>query len=54
MTTSTPDRSTLSDDALFVDDPPFFARIAWCQVGVLGGIGLAILVPLGLAVVLAV
>ncbi|HEX8384594.1 MAG TPA: hypothetical protein VF576_00330 [Rubricoccaceae bacterium] len=53
MPTLTSDRSRLPADAPYVDEPPFFARIAWCQVLVLGGIGLAILAPLGLAIVLA-
>jgi hypothetical protein len=49
-----PARPRFPADALFVDEPPFFARIAWCQVGVLGAIGLAVLGPLGLAIARAV
>lgn len=53
MTPSLPDRPRLPEEALFVDVPPFFARVAWRQVAVLGAIGLAILGPIGLAILLA-
>ena len=53
MTSSLPDRSPFPPDVRYTDEPPFYARIAWRQVGILAAIGLAVLGPIALAVVLA-
>ena len=53
-TSPSSDRSPFSSDVSYVDEPSFVARIAWRQVAVIGGIGLAILGPIALAILLAV
>ena len=53
MTRSLPDRSPVPPDAHFADEPPFYTRVAWRQVGILAAIGLAVLGPIALAIVLA-
>ncbi len=50
MTPSLPDRP---DDVPYADGPSFFSGIAWPQVGILVAIGAAVLVPIGLALLLA-
>ena len=43
-----------SDDAvLYADEVPFFARIAWRQVGALSAVGLAVFAPMFAAFLLA-
>lgn len=55
MTSSLPDRSLSDrlDDVPYVDAPRFFSGIAWPQLAVLLAIGAAVLVPIGLAMILA-
>ncbi|HEX9953319.1 MAG TPA: hypothetical protein VGB53_16225 [Rubricoccaceae bacterium] len=53
MTPPTADRARFPDDALYIDEPPFFARVAWRQVAALGAVSLAVLAPILLALLLA-
>lgn len=53
MTPSTAPRSPFTTDAHDADEPSFLARVAWPQVATLGGIGLATLGPIALAILLA-
>ena len=50
MTASTADRSPIT----YADEPAFWRRVAWPQVAVLCGIGLATLGPIALALLLAI
>ena len=53
MSSPTADRPRLPDDALYIDEPSFFARVAWRQVAALGAVSLAVLAPMLLALLLA-
>ena len=56
MTSSLPNRSDSSlrtVDVRFVDEPRFYARIAWPQVAALVAVGLVTLGPIALAMLLA-
>ena len=56
MTPSLPDRSHADLDAQYADVPSFFSLsgVAWPQVAMLVAIGVAVLGPIGLALLLAV